>query len=316
MSLLINKKALAQTTSLAGDDVILVLQENMNQKNAGNKGITVDNFVTAIESRIDDVVGNLDITGNLTVTGTSTFAGAITGADYFQFTKEVNHTITVAASTTAATAGGNISVKAGSGSTSGAGGNATISSGDAGNTAGATSGNLTITSGNEGSGTGLTGSININTANATGGAAGNINVNPGTTSSTTVSAKTEISKGIVRKPLSSSVASGGTITGKQLVDGLITCTGATGNWQLPTAAQITTAIGSTPAGTQFEFTVNAAGMTATNVCTLLVGANISVPATPIVTGSGTLTVSQSAQVVGVFRIVYDTPTSCKLFRVS
>jgi len=64
---LINRKALAQTTGLAGDDVLLVLQENVKQTNAGNKGITVDNFVTAIESRIDDVVGDLDITGTLTV---------------------------------------------------------------------------------------------------------------------------------------------------------------------------------------------------------------------------------------------------------
>lgn len=123
-------------------------------------------------------------------------------------------------------------------------------------------------------------------------------------------------KAEIKKPTSASVASGGTITAAQLLGGLITATGATGNWQLPTAAQITTAIGSTPAGTNFEFIFNASGMTSTNTATLVVGSNITVMSSPAITGGGTLTVTQASQGIGIFRILYITPTTCKITRIS
>lgn len=314
---------------------------------------------------------------SLTSTTTTTVGTALSVGTDQSFAKEVNHSVAVTASTTAATAGGNLALAAGAGSTSGAGGVGSLQGGAGGATGtggavnitsgagGATSGNsgaiaiqsanetstdgsgnvqlfsgttasansgtvgistgAVSTSGNSGiinigtgasSTAGNSGNLNLATGNAANGTSGDINITPGTPSSTTVSAKSILSKGVVKKPSMASVASGGTITGKELVDGGVAATGATGNWQLPAAADITTAIGSTPAGTNFEFVFNAAAMTATNTATLVVGANMSVAATPIITGSDTLTVSQSAQSVGVFRIVYDTATTCKLFRVA
>lgn len=111
-------------------------------------------------------------------------------------------------------------------------------------------------------------------------------------------------------------ATGGAITAAKLLTGYVDITGATGSVALPSAADITTALGSSPKGTSFDFIINAKGMTAANVVTLTVGANTSVPATPIITGSGTLTVAQDAQVVGKFTAIYDSATTIKLFRVA
>lgn len=391
--MLVNRKALKQITGLQGDDVLLVLQENTNQANAGNKGITVDNFVTAIESELNDVTGNLEVDGVLTVTNTTDSSTKDTGSIITEggigveksiglgadllMQKEVNHFLKVSDTTTTDVNGGNlvafggksngagnggyVALSGGNGGATGKGGAVIIASGFGGTTSGDSgdisivtpneggtdsSGNITISTGiatSNDSGTldinsgniatlgtsgivhiytgdsltsGDSGNLSFTTGDATSGVSGDITLDPGTGSSTTVASKTIINDGIVKKPLSSTVASGGTITGKQLVDGFIDATGATGNWQLPTAAQITTAIGATPTGTNFEFIFNAHGMTAANTATLLVGSGMSVPAIPIITGSGTLTVSQSAQVVGIFKVVFDTSTTCKLFRVS
>jgi hypothetical protein len=359
---LINRKALAQTTGLAGDDILLVLQENVKQTNAGNKGITVDNFVTAIESRIDDVVGDLEVTGVLTVTDTTDSTDKDTGSIITEggigveksiglganllLQKEVDHSIAVTTTTTVDTVGGGLNVIAGAGNGSGAGGQSLLKGGRAGVTGnggatslyGGTGGN---TSGDGGSAsvlggdskTGNSGAVILQTQNPTTagnsgditavtgngvgatGKAGDFVVTPGTSADATLTGKSILVKGLVRKPLSSSVASGGTITGKQLVDGLITATGATGNWQLPTAAQITTAIGATPAGTNFEFVFNATGMTAANTATLLVGSNMTVASSPAITGGGALTITQGTQVTAGFRVVYDSSTTCKIYRV-
>lgn len=290
--------------------------------------------------------------------------------------KEVNHTITVDTTTTAATAGANLDINAATGATSGAGGNTTVAAGQGGLTGtggdlnlasglgGATSGNsgavyvftqteagtdasglisvgtgsvetansgansittgAVLTSGDSGSidlttGTsaiGGTGDVSLITGAASSGLAGDIILETGTHTSATVSPIISLNKGVVKKPGSSTVASGGTITGPELVRGLIDATGATGNWQLPTCAQITTAIGSTPTGTNFEFLFNAAAMTATNTATLVVGAGMTVMSAPPITGGGTLTVTQDTQVVGLFRIFYDTATTCKISRIA
>lgn len=291
--------------------------------------------------------------------------------------KEVNHVITVATTTTAATSGGNIDILGGTGATSGAGGAINITGGTAGATAGSTGGAVNVTSGNSGAGNGPsgqaklksggstaadtgvvtvasgnavtsgnsgqtliqtgtvgtgdsgnvaistgastvggTGDITLTTGNTASGLAGDIILTPGTHTSATVQPIISLNKAVIRKPASATVASGGTITGPELVGGLITATGATGNWQLPTTAQITTAIGSTPAGTYFDFVFNAAGMTGTNTATLVVGTNMTVMSAPPITGGGTLTVTQDTQVVGHFRITYDSATTCKISRIA
>lgn len=307
---------------------LTILSENPNPPSGF--GLNEQRFALAAE--VNRTIREIETNGvtttgdvsadNLTLSGGATIGGDLT------FTAESDHIIHIENSTTAATNGGTIEFHAGDGMTSGNGGDVFQSAGDAGTTGnggallleagagGATSGNggaITITSG--GAAVGASGNIEIITNNTASGRAGDIIFRTGTQTSTTVKAVISLEKAVVRKPESTSVASGGTITGVQLVGGLITATGATGNWQLPTAAQITTAIGSTPAGTNFEFVFNAAGMTATNTATLVVGANMTVASAPAITGGGTLTVTQDTQVTAGFRVVYDTTTTCKIYRI-
>lgn len=231
---------------------------------------------------------------------------------------------------TAASTGGQITITAGA---SGVGGgpsgaivastpNGTTSTGlisaTSGNASAGTSGAVSLVTG---SGTTATGAINITTGNASAGTAGNISLTAGTTSSATVSPIVIFNNNVVCGGLGAgTIAAGGTATGKQIVDGYLAVTGATGNLQLPTAAQIITALGFTPnAGTDLEFIINASGMTATNVVTLLVGANMVALKQVSAGDSATsqlLTVTQTAGVhIGVFKIVFDTTSSCIIGRV-
>lgn len=270
------------------------------------------------------------VTGTSITSGTTLNAGtALTVGTDVILAKQVNHTVKVGDTTTVATAGGNLSILAGLALTSGNGGDLTVKSGagdltgnggsliiGSGN-AGVVSGNSSDTTITTGSATiGGTGDITLTTGNTGSGLAGDIILTTGTHTSVTVEPVIALNKGVVKKPGSTSVASAGTITGPELVRGLITATGATGNWNLPTAAQITTAIGSTPAGTHFDFVFNAAGMTATNTATLVVGAGMTVMSAPAITGGGSLTVTQDTQVVGVFRIIFDSTTTCKISRIA
>ena len=436
--MLVSFNALESVTNIQDSDFLMFRRANGNAKNNGQVKISWSAFKSELEAELDAIVGDLTVSGDLAVTGTSTFTGDVltdaigqgilasgievldsivfddtidvAGTANFRgnitATKEVNHIISVSTSTTAATAGGNLVISPGIGSTSGAGGllslqgaaggatgtggNIGITSGPGGGTSGnsgaiailtsnetatdlsglisvntgttasANSGLITIvtgavaTSGNSGAATlgsgvsttagnsglvtvstgtvgtgdsgnialttggstvGGTGDVLLTTGNTASGLAGDIILTTGTHTSATVEPIISMVNGVIRKPKSASVASGGTITGPQLVGGLITATGATGNWQLPTCAQITTAIGSTPAGTNFEFVFNAAAMTATNTATLVVGANMTVASAPAITGGGTLTCTQDTQVTAGFRIVYDTATTCKLYRI-
>lgn len=312
--------------------------------NAGVELLTINvsdslaTLIAAINVSSSDFV---TIAGAQTVTGAKTFSatlaasGALTvgttlsvGTDQ-SFAKEVNHSVAVTATTTAATAGGNLALAAGAGATSGAGGTASVQGGEGGATG--AGGIANVTSGAGGATSGASGAVNVKSGAATVGSSGTITVQTGNTASgvagdviidtgigtsTTVCPVVSLNKAVVRKPASSSVASGATITGVELVKGLIAATGATGNWQLPAAADITTAIGSTPAGTHFDFVFNAAAMTATNTATLVVGANMSVMSAPPITGGDTLTVTQDTQVVGHFRITFDTATTCKISRIA
>jgi len=266
---------------------------------------------------------------SLTSTTTTIVGTALSVGTDQSFAKEVNHSVAVTASTTATAVGGNLALSAGTGATSGAGGTASVQGGEGGATG--AGGVATLQSGRGGATSGASGAVNVKSGTATVGASGTITVQSGNTASgvagdvvidtglgtsTTVCPVVSLNKGVVRKPASSSVASGATITGVELVKGLIAATGATGNWQLPATADITTAIGSTPAGTYFDFVFNAAAMTPTNTATLVVGANMSVMSAAPVTGGDTLTVTQDTQVVGHFRITYDTATTCKISRIA
>lgn len=294
---------------LIGANNIGVTANGAKVLDIGTSGLGVTGAITATTSIAATTSGS---TGTTMAVGT-----ALTIGTSQTFAKEVNHVLSVADSTTTDTTGGRLTIKSGAGLGTGAGGNLSGTAGAGGDTG--NGGVSSLGSGAGGSTSGDGGALNLTTGGATGTAntGGDINIDPGACGATaTVSAKTIVNDGLVRKPLSGSVASGGTITGKQLVDGLITATGATGNWQLPTAAQITTAIGATPAGTNFEFVFNAAGMTATNTATLVVGSNMSVQSSPPITGGGTLTVSQSTQVVARFWVCYDTATTCKIARLA
>lgn len=243
--------------------------------------------------------------------------------------KEVDHTISVTTTTTAATAGGALILSSGQGATSGnggaltatsgaggltgAGGVITVTSGAGGATSGA-SGNITVATG--AATVGSSGTLALATGNTASGVAGDITLTPGTHTSATVSPVISLNKAVVKKPTVTSIATGATATGPELVGGNLSVTGATGNVTLPTAAQITTAIGSTPAGTTFDFCVNAHNMTATNTVTMVVGSNMTVSSSPAITGGGTLTVTQDTQVIGWFRITYNTATTCKIQRIA
>ncbi len=286
--------------------------------------------------------------------GTSGASGTI---DIASGTSTSGNTGTVTVESGAATAGtsGTVTVKTGTGTT--ATGAITVSTGNATTTAGAltvstgtaatTGGAITISTGNisagtsgavsvtTGTGTTASGAYSVTTgaATTTGGAisfttgaavtAGNITLTPGVASSTTVAATTIVGSNLVRKPVNTStVATSGTALGIDLVNGYLSITGATGNVQLPSTANITTAIGATPAGTIFDFIVNTSGMTANNVATLVVGANMVVAAQ---TGAGdsasgqlltiTNTAASPAVDCAVFRIVFVDSTHTRLFRI-
>ena len=102
--------------------------------------------------------------------------------------------------------------------------------------------------------------------------------------------------------------------------GYIECLGTTANLTLPTAAQITTAIGATPIGTWFDFVVNATNMTATNVVTLIAGANGVILKQVSAADSATdqlMTVTATSNVnTGTFRIMFDSATSYTLGRIN
>ncbi len=398
--MLINKNALVEKDTLHGDTKFLILDPNSKQKNAGNETITWDNIKAEVASEsgsFTDVITTTDTTdstskdtGSIITEGgvgieKSLFAGLTinsgttmsvgtalnVGTDQ-TFTKEVNHTISISASTTAATAGGDLTITSGAGNGAAGGaitvkspnetgtdpsGYITIVSGDTvsadsagvdvysgtvatlGNSGAVTiSSGISTTSGNSGAATlqtgavatgdsgnavivtgsstvGGTGDVTLTTGNTASGLAGDVIIQTGTSTSATVCPVVNIKNGLERQPGNSSVASGATITAVELVKGHITGTGATGNWQLPSAANLITAFGSVTVGTNFEFVFNAATMTATNTATLVVGASMTVASAPAITGGGALTVTQDTQVTGGFRIVFDTLTTCKIYRI-
>lgn len=213
-------------------------------------------------------------------------------------------------------AGGATQVTSGNGGATGTGGKASLSAGAGGSTSG-NGGGIDIVSGF--STVGSSGTINILSGDTSSGVAGDVILSTGASTSTTVVPTVTISKAHVRKPSTKTTAVT-TLTGPELVGGYIEVTGATGNLILPAVSAITTAIGSTPAGTSFEFIVNAVGMTATNTATVTLGANMTWAKQTAfgLTGNDQLnTVTNTAGLVsGVFKIVFVTSTACYIHRIA
>ena len=140
-----------------------------------------------------------------------------------------------------------------------------------------------------------------------------------TTATPTFAGVKSVGASSVTKPLVASVASGATITAAQLLGGAISGTGATGNWVMPATSTITTALGTSPVGTYFDFSFIANGMTAANVATLTVGANMVI-LKQVSSGDSAdnqlMTITNTSNVnVGHFRIFFDTATSTVLSRL-
>ena len=298
---------------------------------------------------VDFAVNLTTFTGAIVSTGTTDSTTSITGAvktagglgvakaiglgTNLLLSKEVDHTVTVTTTTTAATVGGALDIVSGAGATSGNGGEASISSG-AGGVTGA-GGVLNTTSGAGGATSGASGAVNISSGVATigssgiitiasgntaSGVAGDIQITPGTHTSTTVSPNISLNKSVIRKPILTSAATGATLTAVQLLGGYIEITGGTGNITLPATSTITTAIGSTPAGTYFDFIINAVNMTATNVVTVVLGSSMTTQK-QVSSGDSAndqlLTVTQTSGLnVGSFRLVFITATTTALQRLA
>ncbi len=328
--------AITLTTVEAGDGTVSLpsftfasdLDNGMYRIGANNYGFAANGAKV-----LDIGTTGLGITGLLTTTTSAAVGTALTVGTDVTLAREVNHNISVATTTTAATVGGTIALTGGQGATSGNGGPANLIGG-AGGVTGA-GGVASVTSGAGGATSGASGAVNISSGAATigssgtitltsgntaSGVAGDVTLTTGTHTSTTVVPCVTTSKAHVRKPSTKSIASGGTLTGPELLGGYIEVTGATGNVTLPDTTAITTAIGSTPAGTSFEFVVNAVGMTATNVATLVVGANMTVQKQTSDGDSAVaqlLTVTQTAGTnIGVFKIVFISSTTTSIHRIA
>jgi hypothetical protein len=116
----------------------------------------------------------------------------------------------------------------------------------------------------------------------------------------------------VIKPTAVAINSTGTATAAQIASGYITSTSAAATAiTTPTATAIATLIGASR-GTQFDLVIdNSAGA---NTVTLTLDASIAV-VTPAITGGATLTVS-TANAIGIFRFVFTSGTTAKIFRIA
>lgn len=138
-------------------------------------------------------------------------------------------------------------------------------------------------------------------------------VTTNTITESTSGAGITLSKPIIRQPGTAfAVNVTGAITAAQLAGGLITSTSAAAvTATLPTAPLFATQIGGAR-GTQFEFIVdNSLGA---NTVTVAVNTGITVGTTAL-TGGDSLTIS-TAQVVGVFRLVYTSATTAIIRRIA
>jgi hypothetical protein len=121
-----------------------------------------------------------------------------------------------------------------------------------------------------------------------------------------------MNKAVIYDTTATAVDVTGSITAAQLSGGLITSTSAAAvTATLPTATLLATALGATQ-GSMFDFIIdNSAGA---NTVTVQVNTGITV-GTTAVTGGISLTVS-TAQVVGVFRLIFTSATAAILRRIA
>jgi len=103
-----------------------------------------------------------------------------------------------------------------------------------------------------------------------------------------------------------------TLTGAQLGTGYLTSTSVgTVSITLPTAAALLAVLPNCTTGSSFDFIVdNSAGA---NIVTVVASASIAVITSPVILGTNTLTVA--AAKVGLFYIVFTSPTAAVLYRV-
>ncbi len=132
---------------------------------ASTAGISIRDNATPISGNLLEVQNNGGTTSYLAVT-----AAAATLNNDLLFVKETNHKIQISDSTTAAAAGGNLTVQAAAGNTSGLGGNLVLNAGAGGNAA--AGGQVQITAGAAGGGNNNGGQAYLQGGTATGSGTG------------------------------------------------------------------------------------------------------------------------------------------------
>lgn len=177
---------------------------------------TLDELITAMN---EVTVVALDSATTLTI-----------GTD-LHFVKEVDHVIDVNTTTTAATAGGAITVKGGTGATSGAGGAVSITGGTAGATAASVGGAVTIKSGVSGAGNGASGVLTLESGASTAAATGAVVLRSGIPATSGASGTLTLATGSVTTANSGalSIFTGVSVTGNSGIFTLGTGATTTGN---------------------------------------------------------------------------------------
>jgi hypothetical protein len=129
---------------------------------------------------------------------------------------------------------------------------------------------------------------------------------------------------VVKRPTATTVAanSGTTLTAAMMLSGYVEVTGTTGSLVLDSVANLTTALGTSPAGTTFEFTLNTMGgtpMTAGNTVTITAPASCTFMKQFNTTDAATAFVAVTTATAGVhlstFRVVYNTATTIIVQRI-
>lgn len=129
---------------------------------------------------------------------------------------------------------------------------------------------------------------------------------------------------VIKKPSGTTVVAntGTTLTSAMMLSGYVEVTGTTGSLALDSVANLTAALGTSTAGTSFEFTLNTIGatpMTAGNTVTITAPANCKFMKQFNTTDVGTdflAVVTATAGVhLGTFRITYDTATTIVVQRI-
>jgi hypothetical protein len=107
-----------------------------------------------------------------------------------------------------------------------------------------------------------------------------------------------------------------------MLSGYVEVTGTTGSLVLDSVANLTTALGTSPAGTTFDFTLNTKGatpMTATNVVTLTAPASCifmkQFNTTDVATAFIPTVTATDGIHVGTFRVTYQTATTIVVQRI-